>query len=355
MAKNIVIFCDGTGQEGGHGHNTNIYKMFQLILDRTPQQIVFYAPGVGTDFKKITGNIGGRGISHNIKSCYRFLFDYYESGDRIYLFGFSRGAATVRSLSSFIHYFGILPKARPELIGRAYRIYQIRNTKKRKEKADDFIHRHRTMWTTIRFIGCYDTVAALGLPSRSLSVLLDGLPLFRHRFHNFKLSESVEHAYQALAIDDERKIFHPKLWDSRGEPGQTIKQVWFCGMHTDVGGGYASTQLSDIPLVWLTQQAVQHGLLMYPGHQLTVREDADGHMHNSRGSWLTKWYRRQVRCWPDGREDKPVVHRSVLYRRLNTANREHPSYHPWILDQDHEVEEWVQYEDSALARTPHGN
>ncbi len=345
MAKNIIVSYDGTGQEGGRRQNTNIYKMFNMILDRSPEQVVFYAPGVGTDVHKITGNIGGLGISQNIKAGYRFIFDHFEAGDRIFLMGFSRGAATVRSLSSFIHYFGILPQARPELIEWAYRIYEIRDPDKRKKRADEFIAKNRTMWTTVRFLGCYDTVAALGLPSPTLSVLLDGFPLFRHQFHDFRLSKSVENAYQALAIDDERRTFHPVLWDRQAEPGQTIKQVWFCGMHTDVGGGYPQQELSDIPLVWLIQQAMKHGLLIYPKHKVRIQENADGHMHNSRGTWLTKWYRRQRRFWPDGRDDKPVVHRSVLERSKNESNGDDPPYSPWILDHDYEVEEWVRYED----------
>lgn len=344
MSRNIVIFCDGTGQEGGLQYNTNIYKMFNMVLDRTPDQVVFYAPGVGTGHRRLTGNVGGFGISEIIKMSYRFIFDNYQAGDRIFLFGFSRGAATIRSLSSFIHYFGILPHARPELIDRAYRIYTINDPDKRKKKADELISRNRAMWITVTFLGCYDTVAALGLPVRTLSVLLDGFPFFRHRFHNFRLSKSVEHAYHALAIDDERKTFHPVLWTREADPGQTIRQVWFSGMHTDVGGGYPSQELSDIPLMWLTQQAMKHGLLLYPEHKVSIRENADGHMHDSRGTRFTKWYRREPRFWPKDRLDKPVVHRSVLERRKNQYNSEDSPYHPWILDLDYDVEEWERYD-----------
>lgn len=350
MAKNIVVFCDGTGQEGGIRYNTNVYKMFNMILDRTPEQVGFYLPGVGTGYRKFTGNIGGFGISRNIKMAYRFIFDHYQAGDRIFLIGFSRGAATVRSLSSFIHYFGILPKARPELIERAYKIYKIRNPDKRKIHADALVARNRTIWTNIRFLGCFDTVAALGLPQPLLSVLLDGFPLFRHRFHSFRLSKSVEHAYQALSIDDERKTFHPVFWEREAGPGQTIKQVWFCGMHTDVGGGYPTQNLSDIPLVWMLQKAVNHGLHIYPKHKVAIHEDADGHMHNSRGTWLTKWYKRSLRHWPGERTDRPVIHESVLKRKKNAVNKNDPSYYSWILEHDHEVENWTRYEDFSFYR-----
>ena len=238
MPKNIVIFSDGTGQEGGKGANTNIYKLFNMIEDRTQQQVSFYDAGLGTGWRKVSGNVSGAGISKNILECYTFIFENFEAGDQIYLFGFSRGAATVRSLSSFIHYFGVIPKSRPELIDQAYKIYKISDDDKRKAKTKEFVARHHTMWTRIKFLGCYDTVAALGLPIKPLSVLMNKIPWMQHSFQNFKLNESVENAYQALAIDDERKTFHPILWDTETLDYQTIKQVWFCGMHTDVGGGH---------------------------------------------------------------------------------------------------------------------
>ncbi len=338
MAKNIVIFSDGTGQEGGKGANTNIYKLFNMIEDRTSRQISFYDRGLGTGWRKFSGNVGGAGISQNIKECYRFIFENYEAGDQIYLFGFSRGAATVRSLSSFIHYFGILPKSRPELIRRAYNIYRIGDETKRKKMADDFIAAHHTMWTKIRFIGCYDTVAALGIPIKALDVLLNLIPGFKHSFHNFNLSEAVENAYHALAIDDERKTFHPILWNPEVLPYQSVKQVWFCGMHTDVGGGYDEQQLSDIPLAWMREMAVDHGLKIYPGNSVTIDGDANGHMHNSRGRGWTKLYCRRRRYWDSARIDKPVIHNSVLQRKKSVSNEDDSVYAPWILKLDYEVE-----------------
>ena len=246
MGKNIVIFSDGTGQEGGEGTNSNVYKLFNMVLDRSPGQIAFYDRGLGTGWRKLTGNAAGFGISNNILECYEFIFENYAAGDQIYLFGFSRGATTVRSLSGFIHFFGILPKSRNDLIKRAYKIYTISDPKKRKDAAREFVERHHTMWCKVKFLGVWDTVAALGVPIKSIDIIIDKIPLFKHRFHDLRLSLSVENAYHALAIDDERKIFHPILWDTDITEGQTMKQVWFCGMHTDVGGGYPEQNLSDI-------------------------------------------------------------------------------------------------------------
>lgn len=339
MPKNIVIFSDGTGQEGGKGASTNIYKLFNIIEDRTSQQISFYDRGLGTNWRKISGNVSGAGISKNIIDCYQFIFENYEAGDQIYLFGFSRGAATVRSLTSFIHYFGIIPKSRPELIEKAYKIYKIKNESKRKAKATEFVSTHHTMWTNVKFLGCYDTVAALGVPIKPISVMLDKIPWFQHTFQNFKLNESVENAYQALAIDDERKTFHPILWDADTLPDQSIKQVWFCGMHTDVGGGYDEQELSDIPFLWMKNMAINHGLLIYSENNISINSDVNGHMHNSRGEGWTKIYRQKRRSWDSSRTDKPIVHSSVLQRTNNVNNNSNPPYKPWILELEYEVEQ----------------
>ncbi|MBI4128295.1 MAG: DUF2235 domain-containing protein [Parcubacteria group bacterium] len=340
MGKNIVVFSDGTGQEGGVGPNTNVYKLFNMVLDRSPEQIAFYDRGLGTGWRKLTGNVGGAGISNNILDCYEFIFENYSVGDHIYLFGFSRGATTVRSLSGFIHLFGILPKSRNELTKQAYKIYITSDRKKREDAAKAFVERHHTMWCKIKFLGVWDTVAALGVPLKTVDVIVDKIPLFKHSFHDLRLSQSVENAYQALAIDDERKTFHPTLWDAEIEEGQIMKQVWFSGMHTDVGGGYPEQELSDIALEWMIQTAMKHGLEIYSQHNVKVNADADGTMHDSRGSWLTRLYRREVRSWPTNTHGKPRIHESVLMRTLNRRNAKDTPYKPWILDgsYDYEIE-----------------
>lgn len=332
MPKNIVILADGTGQEGGKGYNTNVYKIFNIIEDRSPNQIVYYDPGLGTSGFKRLKQATGLGISKNIKDCYQFLFENYESGDRIYLIGFSRGAATVRSLSTFIHHFGILPKSRPDLINQAYKIYRIKDSNKLEKKAQKFISKHHTMWAKIHFLGCFDTVDALGFPIKSVSAILNKVPFFKHTFHDFKLSKSVRSAYHALAVDDKRKTFHPVLWKPEVDEGQSLEQVWFPGMHTDVGGGYKESDLSDLSLVWMCRKAVENDLRIYDKERFEINPKPSGVMHDSRGSWLKKIYRKEVRTWPSHREDTPVVHQSVLER---AENRE---YTPWILENDYQIE-----------------
>ena len=266
-----------------------------------------------------------------------------KTGDQIYLIGFSRGAATMHSLSAFIHHFGTLPRSRPELVTKAYKIYRNRSDEPLDERAQDFVGQHHTMWTRIRFIGCYDTVSALGLPWTSVSALLDWVPPFRHLFHDLTLSPSVETAVQAPAIGDERKTFHPVLWDPECLDYQSVHHVWFTGMHTDVGGGYTEHGLSDISLVWMTQQAVNCGIRIYPDHKVEIAQDATDEMHDSRGKGMKKLFRRLARSWDDERSDTPIVHRSVGVRIDAGSSLPHNhEYQPRIVDIDHNTEPWSQ-------------
>lgn len=377
MSKNIVVLSDGTGQDGGRGHDSNIYKLYRMLEDRTENQIVYYDQGLGTDWRRVSGNAFGVGFSQNIVQLYRFIFENYNAGDKIFLFGFSRGAATVRSLASFIHYFGILSKSRSILIRRAYKLYgtglqpgtqgdevvseedtkeliqklvdrgnqiindtsyQIYRTLRKdlSERANQFTIAHPSMWAEIEFLGVWDTVPALGVvPLAGLNLFLDRIPWWKHSFHDFALHRSVRNAYQALSIDDDREWFLPTIWNQYGDKDkQKIKQVWFSGSHTDVGGGYAEAGLSDIALEWMTQKAVSHGLKLYLGSRkywnFCIAPDATDLFHPPRSGF--------GRVFKAGKRDKvwdkkaavnfgpPVIHESVLERA-----RQDPNYRPWIL------------------------
>ena len=363
MPKNIVVLSDGTAQEGGRGHDTNVYKLFKVLENRTPEQIVFYDRGLGTDWRKLTGNATGMGITHNILECYRFLFEHFEAGDRIFLFGFSRGAATVTSLSHFIHRFGVLPKSRPELIRRAWRIYRRGDW----TSAEDFVARYHSMWTRVRFLGAWDTVAALGVPFPAADAVIDRIPGLRHRFHRFDLSEVVEHGRHAVAIDEPRRAFRPELWrpevtcdgsrsdGSRSDGSRTMKQVWFAGSHSDVGGGYSDARLADVSFEWMLAEAAGFGLRLRRGHGLRIDPDFRGEIHDPRARGLARLYRRQERSWPAG-WGRPAVHQSVHDRAAWSRDLGvGPLYRPWILwqhaDRRH-VEPWSRLPEppGALAR-----
>ncbi len=335
MSKNIVIFSDGTGQKGGVNFNTNVYKLFNMVEDRTDRQVVFYDPGLGTDWRKVTGNIFGVGISQNILDCYRFLFENYNAGDKIFLFGFSRGAATVRSLSGFLHLFGILPQSRKDLILQAFKIYKIENKERRLSKANAFIEKNHTMWCKVKFLGVFDTVAALGLPNKIVGGLIDRLTPFK--FHSFELSKSVEYARHALSIDEERKIFSPVIWDALKEESKDVrmKQVWFSGVHTDVGGGYAEDDLANISLRWMLREATEKGLLIYePSPAYKALQNAeinvDGTMHNEIKGFIGKLYSKMIRAWNEETHGVPTIHWTVFKRVKNIDNSESPLYNPWV-------------------------
>ena len=252
--------------------------------------------------------------------------------------------------------------ARVRTVARAAKASRVQKAlkAKRKKTAEAFIAHHVTMWTKVHFLGCFDTVAALGMPYQWASRVLDRVPGMKHRFHDFRLSPAVVHAYHALSLDDRRKTFHPVLWDpiedeapdptgeARGvEPlaCETMRQVWFPGVHTDVGGGYPEKGLSDISLVWMARAAVRHGLRIWPDHRVEIREDPDGHMHDSCAGIPGRFYRRKARSWDAKRADRPVVHESAMLRTKSCANADEPRYEAWaaLLD-GREVEAWVPHE-----------
>jgi uncharacterized protein (DUF2235 family) len=377
MSKNIVVLADGTGQDGGTGHDSNIYKLYRMLEDRTENQIVYYDQGVGTDRRKISGNAFGVGFTENIIDCYRFIFENYNAGDKIFLFGFSRGAATVRSLASFIHYFGILPKSRSVLIRQAFELYEggfqpitqdketvveensrkfIERLTKRgneiindtsyqiykalrkdlKDKANQFTIAHPNMWTEIEFMGVWDTVPALGVVALAgLSLVVDRLPWWKFSFHDFTLHRSVKNAYQALSIDDDRQWFWPTIWNQYSDENkQKIKQVWFSGAHTDVGGGFAEAGLSDITLEWMVQNALFHGIKLYLGSRkywnFCIAPDATDMDHPPRtGFGKVYKFGERDKIWDKKTVDTfgpPIIHASVLERA-----RQDSTYRPWIL------------------------
>ncbi len=330
MSKNIVVLSDGTGQEGGKGHDTNVYKLFRMLEDRTDKQVVFYDEGLGTDWRKFTGNAFGAGFSENLLQCYQFIYDNYNAGDKIFLFGFSRGAATVRSLVSFIHYFGILPKSRPKLIKKAFKLYRRGRRGQNiegwedvlNEKANQFVHEHPNQWAQIEFLGVWDTVPAIGFVAvAGLNTFLGNI--FKYNFHDFKLHPSVRNAYHALSIDDDRLWFHPSLWTEKTREEQLVEQVWFSGAHTDIGGGFKEPGLSDITLEWMIEKAVNFGLRLYLGSRkywnFVVAPDPTDLYHPARkgfGKIFVEGKRDEV--WKKQNADAafglPIIHKSVLDR-----------------------------------------
>lgn len=271
--KRLIICCDGTWNEpdeevdynpADETEPTNVLKVVRGIApvdSNKIQQIVYYDTGVGTlgNIDKYIGGGLGCGISKNIQQAYRFIANNYHEGDELFLFGFSRGAYTVRSLAGFIGVAGLLEKAHLRLVPEAYELYRLTPDKRpnslpeRRLKKLDPPPRRKI---PIKFIGVWDTVGALGAPTPILGRFTRG----KTSFHDTQLGKYVKHAYHAMAIDERRRPFQPDLWTGTPAEGQTIEQVWFSGVHSNIGGSYRNTVLSNITLNWLADRASQHDL-----------------------------------------------------------------------------------------------
>lgn len=279
MPKNIVICCDGTGNEVA-GDLSNVLKLFRIV-HKGEEQRVFYDPGVGTignmnawtRFRQKASAVfclaTGAGLDDNILAAYRFLVSTYEEGDRIFLFGFSRGAYTVRALAGFIHMVGLLWPDQINIADSALTAYKRASDENEFTIAWDFGRTVSARHVTIHFLGLWDTVASMIVPRPDRLYLpsLRTLPYTR-------TNPSVLTVRHAMAIDERRRMFRLNRWTEPqtfvGDPlvkpsvavDQDIKQVWFAGVHADIGGGYPETEsgLSKYPLVWMINEAVAHGL-----------------------------------------------------------------------------------------------
>ncbi len=274
--KRIVICADGTWnrpeQDGKDDAPTNVLKVARAISPNANghKQVVFYDWGVGSYYDPVMGGGFGSGINKNIQDAYRFIVQNYDPGDELYFFGFSRGAYTVRSLAGFIRNCGILRRTHASLIHAAFELYRGRGdppssaTAARFRKKCSVPHAVR-----IKFIGVWDTVGALGVPVSMLGFLNE-----QHLFHDVAISSIVEHARHAMSIDETRDDFAPTRW--RPKAGVDMKQVWFAGVHADVGGGYPQEKrdkglLSKLPLSWMLTEAEDVGL----GLEAHLKKDID--------------------------------------------------------------------------------
>ena len=393
MPKDIVLCCDGTGNEIGTTIS-NVLKLY-CMLEKSEQQRVYYHPGVGTiglqdpwgRFKQEAGGVWGlatgAGLDEDTLSAYRFLCKTYEKNDRVWLFGFSRGAYTVRVLAAFVHVMGLLPPDQIDLAGYAFSTFKKASSDSHNadgtpnnaglEEAWHFRQIAGGPLIEIEFIGVWDTVASVIVP-RQDHFLFDMQALRFTRTNN-----SVKKFRQAMSIDERRRMFRLNHWtdpqEYRSNPfdkssaiGQDIRQVWFAGVHADVGGGYPEEEsgLSKFPLLWMVAQAQAAGLRMdrslinhlgwglpRPGSDhIYVAPDATAPLHVSlTAAWeILEWIPKQAkwREWPERKvyfgwylprgEPRPIpedalVHRSVLERRDRV-----PDYKPVNLPATYTIE-----------------
>jgi len=271
MAKRLVVCCDGTWNLADQPSKTNVAKVALAVRRRSAagtEQRVYYHSGVGTNRReRLRGGAFGVGLSRNVLDAYRFLIHTYEPGDDLYLFGFSRGAFTARSLAGLVHNCGILRPEQADRVDEAWALYRSRADKPTSVAATLFRGAY-SYEPEIRFVGVWDTVGSLGIPVPAPWFLQPLVTRFNHRwaFHDTTLSKSVHGAFQALAVDEERSAFPPTLWqkEKNARPDQELRQVWFAGVHLSVGGGEKNSGLSDITLLWMVRQAARYGLEFDP-------------------------------------------------------------------------------------------
>jgi len=313
MAKNLIICCDGTNNQFGPC-NTNVVRLVQ-VLDRDPQkQLVYYDPGVGTMpepgfvtplgkwISKVFGLAFGAGLNDKIGAAYKFLMDHYEPGDNVYMFGFSRGSYTVRAISGMLYQFGLLPAGSVNLIPYVLKYYQAINDLNGASKQEknqywevsrnfretfariNFSGGRSTRIVKIRFLGLFDTVSSVGWAWEPV------------HFPYTSSNPSIEVVRHAIALDEHRAFFRQNRWFKSATSTQDFRELWFPGVHCDVGGGYAESDsgLWRTPFLWMLVEAKKAGLLIRSskvrellGRPVTPRPTWANQQHESLcGPWL---------------------------------------------------------------------
>ena len=289
ISKRIVLCTDGTWDNTAN--DTNVYKVSNSVLN-TADQVAFYEDGVGangTVIEKLAGGALGAGLFQKIKDGYTQVAHVYEPDDPIFLFGFSRGAYTARSIAGMIAICGLPTKNFDDtMVQTAFQAY--RNPDQRDALLAQLNQNYAMYNAKITMLGVWDTVGSLGIPA-----IFGGVDSVIYGFLDTSLHPDVLHAYQALAIDERRVEFPPTLWTSQPAPGQTLEQIWFAGVHCDVGGGYADdpsteTALSDITLGWMMSKAWALGLETDSGFQAQYSNiDAKYALDTLHNSWNVLW------------------------------------------------------------------
>jgi uncharacterized protein (DUF2235 family) len=389
MTKNIVVCCDGTGNQIER-NLSSVLKLFRMCR-KNEEQRVYYGAGIGTigssdawararqNAKSVFGLATGYGLDDDILGAYGYICQHYVAGDNIFLFGFSRGAYTVRIVAGIVHLIGLLPPDQLNVASYALRCYKQASEQNDFSIAWQFSKVTGGRTVPIRFLGVWDTVASVIVPRRDRLVpQLLTLPYTR-------TNPSVETFRHAMAIDERRRMFRLNKWaqpqDFIANPfarspqpvPQDIKQVWFAGVHADVGGGYPEEEsgLSKFPLDWMVQEAVEKGLKVNAAVRrhiglgrarigsktLFVKPEATAALHSSLSwgwqplEWLPKsarwreWPRRTFLGFylPHGeprliqREGvRPVLHQSVV-DRWNAL----PGYRPQNFPAEYDVEPYT--------------
>jgi uncharacterized protein (DUF2235 family) len=364
MAKKIVLFSDGTGNSSAKAEKTNVWRLFEALVQADGTQVAHYDDGVGTASNKYLAALGGAfgwGLKRNVIDLYKFVCRNHQEGDPIYGFGFSRGAYTIRMVVGLIASQGLVPYETEELLDRKARaafreyrwtkhwkwhhlacllrlaiglLFRLRDALIR-DRYDSKANYHNV---SVAFLGLWDTVAAYEMPIEEIKRAMDRW-LWPMGFSDCTLSPIVAKAFHALSLDDQRATFHPMLWDEYEEarmvraksvPAGRLTQVWFAGVHSNVGGGYPEDRLSLVALDWIAQHAHANGLQFNPLALQLISEQKSSfaRMYDSRAGGGVFY-----RYAPRRMQYVPVVHSSVIHRMAEGCD----GYAPASLPEKFEV------------------
>lgn len=342
--KRLVICCDGTWNRMSAAEPTNVLMAAQCVLlsDASGvRQVTYYDEGVGTTYivsRRIETMLAGAfgfGLLDKIEAAYRFIIFNYEPGDEIYIFGFSRGAYTARSLAGLIRKCGIIPRTMAGKIGEVIQFYKDKNTLPDSDDAQQFrmdysplvvIKEEDRAWRidrqadpeivnrlpllNVAYLGVWDTVGALGVPQHLLVSKLFGTK-DKYAFHDQNLSSTVASARHAIAIDENRLSFAPSTWENldilNGGKGSKVpyREMWFPGGHGSVGGGGDVRGLSNRAFLWVMEGAQVQGLALDEARlaEAAAKIDHFAPLHNStqKEGWMERVYRRGARSGPQQR------------------------------------------------------
>ncbi len=310
-AVDHVVIMDGTLSTLRAGRATNVGQIYQILqeLPGTERPSLRYEPGVQWhNWRSARDVIEGRGINRQIRHAYGYLASRYRPGDRIFLFGYSRGAFAVRSLAGVIDQVGLLraDMATVRNIRTAYRLYQ---GPPGTQSVRDFSHEFCHETVEIQMVGVFDTVKALGWRLPFLWRFTER----RHAFHNHHLGHTTRHGYHALAMDETRQAYAPVQWECPPGWEGHIQQMWFRGVHADIGGQLgdftAARPLANIPLVWMLERAEELGLMLPENWRDRFPCDVTAPSIGSTRGWGKFFLARRARLI--GRDRSERIHNSV--------------------------------------------
>lgn len=343
MSKKIVFCADGTWNHPKSPvivtpADTNVYKLFKTLAV-TGTQVTFYDDGVGADgtpIDRVVDGAIGEGLFQKIKDGYTAISHFYEKDDQIFIFGFSRGAYTARSLAGMIAICGLPTENFDQnLVPIAFRAYR---EKDNRASLLASLKNYSLYDAKITMVGVWDTVGALGIPIgfRDIDNAIYG-------FLDTGLHPDVIAAYHALSIDEHRCEFTPTLWTSPPAPSQVVQQVWFAGVHSDVGGGYAECGLSDISLGWMLENAIKNGIEVVSDAAAQYKNiDAKHALDQAHESWSPLW------GFPERRS---VPANAVIANSVDVRVSAGIGYHPPNLNFD-SSDRLAGYSSEVVVRTP---